>query len=302
MKIQKVIPSGYCKGVVRAITLVKQTRIANPNEKIYVLGMIVHNTYITKALAYHNIITLDDSKYTKEELIDQVNDGIIIFTAHGIADYLKQKVIDKGLKYVDASCIDVIKTKDIVKEKLKEGYEVIYIGKHNHPEADAVLAESNRIHLVTNIKDVDELDIKDKVFVTNQTTMSILEVHEIFEHIKVLYPNALIQPEICNATSARQQATINLKDCDLLYIVGDPKSNNSNKLKEIAIKNGIPKVRLIGAAFEIEEEDLQDVENIYVTAGASTPTYLTNQVIETLNTYNETHELKKPDVDLSQII
>lgn len=171
MKIQKVIPSGYCKGVVRAITLVKQTRIANPNEKIYVLGMIVHNTYITKALAYHNIITLDDSKYTKEELIDQVNDGIIIFTAHGIADYLKQKVIDKGLKYVDASCIDVIKTKDIVKEKLKEGYEVIYIGKHNHPEADAVLAESNRIHLVTNIKDVDELDIKDKVFVTNQTTM-----------------------------------------------------------------------------------------------------------------------------------
>lgn len=112
----------------------------------------------------------------------------------------------------------------------------------------------------------------------------------------------MIQPEICNATSARQQATINLKDCDLLYIVGDPKSNNSNKLKEIAIKNGIPKVRLIGAAFEIEEEDLQDVENIYVTAGASTPTYLTNQVIETLNTYNETHELKKPDVDLSQII
>ena len=302
MKIQKVIPSGYCKGVVRAINLVKQTRLQNPDEPIYVLGMIVHNTYITKALAYHNIVTLDDSHKTKEELIDQINDGIIIFTAHGIADYLKEKVIAKGLRYVDASCIDVIKTKDIVKEKLKEDYEILYIGKKHHPEAEAVLAESPRIHLITKIEDVDALGDYPKVFVTNQTTMSILEIHKIFECIKEKYPHAYVQPEICNATSARQQATIDLKDCDLLYIVGDPKSNNSNKLKEIAIQNGIPKVRLIGAAFEIEECDLQDVENVYVTAGASTPTYLTNQVIETLNIYNETRELKKPDVDLSQII
>ena len=302
MKIKKVIPSGYCKGVVRAINLVKETRIKNPNEKIYVLGMIVHNSYITKALAYHDIITLDDSKNTKEELIDQIDEGIIVFTAHGIADSLKDKVTKKGLRYVDASCTDVIKTKDIVKDKLHNGYEVLYIGKQNHPEAEAVLAESKHIHLITKIADIENLKHYEKVFVTNQTTMSILEIHKIFDKILEKFPNANMQPEICNATRTRQEAVINLDDCDLLYIVGDPKSNNSNKLKEIAIENGVDKVRLIEAALEIDEEDLQNVENIYVTAGASTPTYLTNQVIKTLEDFNETGILKKPDVDLSQII
>lgn len=302
MEIKKVVPSGYCKGVIRAINLVKQTRLQNPDKKIYVLGMIVHNTFITEALNELNIITLDDKIKTKEAWIDEIDDGIIIFTAHGIADCIKEKALKKGLTCVDASCIDVIKTKDITKEYLALGYEILYVGKNNHPEALAVLAESKHIHLITNFDDITTLDNYQKVFVTNQTTMSIFEVKKLFDEILKKYPNAIIQKEICNATSSRQQAILDLKNCDLLYIVGDTKSNNSNKLKEIAIDNGIEKVRLIGSALEINEEDLKDVKHIYVTAGASTPTYLTNQVIDVLKTYDETKVLKKPMIDLTKII
>ena len=302
MEIKKVIPSGYCKGVIRAINLVKQTRLDNPQTKIYILGMIVHNTYITKALDELNIITLDDKVKSKEEWIDSIDDGIVIFTAHGIADHIKTKALNNGLRCVDASCSDVIKTKDITKEYLKQGYEVLYVGKANHPEALAVLAESTHIHLITKIDDINTLGNYQKVFVTNQTTMSIFEVKKLFDEILIKYPEAIIQREICNATSSRQQAILDLKDCDLLYIVGDTKSNNSNKLKEIAEENGINKVRLIGSALEISEDDLINVEKVYITAGASTPTYLTNQVIDVLKTYNDTKELKKPMIDLAKII
>lgn len=302
MKIQKVIPSGYCKGVVRAIELVKKTRIENPNDKIYVLGMIVHNTYVTEALKNLDVITLSDELKSKEEWIDEIDDGIVIFTAHGISDQIKNKAITKGLRYVDASCIDVIKTREIVKERLNDDYEILYIGKRNHPEAMAVLSISSHIHLISEAQDIYKLDEYPKVFVTNQTTMSIYDIRDLFNEIRNKYNHAVFEEEICNATSSRQKATMNLKDCDVLYIVGDTKSNNSNKLKEIAVKNGIKTVRLIGCANEIEEKDLDGVNNIYVTAGASTPTYLTNQVIDTLNCYAETHVLKKPSVDLNKII
>lgn len=302
MKVTKVIPSGYCKGVVHAINLVKKTRTQYPNENIYILGMIVHNTYITEALKSLDIITLNDHLKTKEEWIDEIDDGIIIFTAHGISNSIIEKVKRKGLKYVDASCTDVIKTKNIVKEKLLEGYEILYIGKKSHPEAEAILDISDKIHLITDINSIKELGTYPKVFVTNQTTMSIYEIDYLFKEIASKYPDAIFQEEICNATSSRQKATLELKDCDTLYIVGDIRSNNSNKLKEIAISNGIKTVRLIGSALEIYENDLKDAENVYVTAGASTPTYLTNQVIDVLNDYDKTHILKKPSIDFNKII
>ena len=302
MKIKKVIPSGYCKGVVGAINIAKKTKEQYPNEKITVLGMIVHNKYITEALRQIGVETLDDSNKTKEELIEEVNEGVVIFTAHGIADHIKARAKEKGLILVDASCSDVVKTQNIVKDKLAEGYEILYIGKKNHPEAVAVLAISEHIHLVSKVSDLESLSDYPKVFVTNQTTMSIFETRFIFDKILEKYPNAVILEEICKATSSRQEAIIKLEDCDLLYIVGDPKSNNSNKLREIGLQNGVKKAFLIESANDIKEEDLKDAQNVYVTAGASTPTYLTNQVIEVLNDYNETHILKKPSIDISHII
>ncbi|MBP5280703.1 MAG: 4-hydroxy-3-methylbut-2-enyl diphosphate reductase [Erysipelotrichaceae bacterium] len=283
MEVKRVVPSGYCKGVVNAIKLAKQTRKDNPDEKIYILGMLVHNSFVSDELASLGIITLDDSVKSKEELLDEVDEGIVIFTAHGISDHIKDKAAAKGLKYVDATCVDVLKTQNIIKEYLKDGYEVIYFGKRKHPEAEAVLSISDKIHLVTSNEDIEKLDLHDrKLFLTNQTTMSYLELKDLIDKVKEIYPDIIIQKEICNATSSRQEAISKLEDCDLLYVVGDSKSNNTNKLVDIGKKQGIRKVLLIHNYRDINEKDLEDVKRIYVTAGASTPPLLIDEVISYL--------------------
>lgn len=283
MEIKKVIPSGYCKGVVNAIKLAKQTRIDNPNENIYILGMLVHNSYVSKELQELGITTLDDTNTSKMDLLDSINDGIVIFTAHGISQEIKDKAIAKGLKYVDATCVDVLKTQNIIKDYLNKGYDVIYFGKAKHPEAEAVLSISKNIHLVTCLDDLNNLNIiNDKVFLTNQTTMSYMELSSLIEQAKCLYPSIVIEHEICNATSSRQLAITNLHDCDLLYVVGDNKSNNTNKLVDIGKNHGIKKVLLIQNFKDIDINDLKDINNVYVTAGASTPPALIDEVINYL--------------------
>ena len=288
MEIKKVIPSGYCKGVVNAIRLAKDTKAAHPDKNVYVLGMLVHNSFVTEELSSLGIITLDDSHTTKSQLLDQIDEGIVIFTAHGIADSIKEKAEAKGLQYVDASCSMMHRpgtdlTQNIIKEYLHQGYDVIYFGKPRHPEAEAVLSISDRIHLVYDEKTLRDLEIdNDKVFLTNQTTMSYLELKDLFETAKELYPNVIIEEEICNATSSRQKAIADLEDCDLLYVVGDKKSNNTNKLADIAVRHGIKKVLLIQNYLDIDKDDLKGVNKVYVTAGASTPPSLINEVIDFL--------------------
>ena len=283
MEIKRVVPSGYCKGVVNAINIVKKTKEQYPNENIYILGMIVHNSYVSKQMEDLGVITLEDPNLSKEELLDTIDKGVVIFTAHGISDKIKQKALDKGLICVDASCVDVLKNKDLIKSYLDKGYDVVYFGKKKHPEAEAILSLSNSIHLVSNISDIDNLNISnDNLFITNQTTMSYLEVEDMLKLIKDKYPTCIIQKEICNATSSRQLAITNIKDGDVLYVVGDVKSNNTNKLKEIGSKY-FKKVFLISNYKEINKKDLVNENKIYVTAGASTPPILIDEVIDYLS-------------------
>ena len=283
MKIRKVIPSGYCKGVVNAIEIAKKTRKDYPDLPVYILGMLVHNRYVGKQLEEEGIITLYDEHKSKEQLLDEIKEGVIIFTAHGICDAIKEKVTAKGLKYVDATCVDVLKTQNLIRERLQDGYDVIYFGKKGHPEAEAVLSISDRIRLISSMQDIDALHLDTrKLFFTNQTTMSYLELADIISYLQEKYPFIYIQPEVCNATSSRQKAIYDLQDCDLLYVVGDLKSNNTNMLKEIGIRHGIKKVLLIQTYEDIDKSDLQDIENVYVTAGASTPPELIRQVMEYL--------------------
>lgn len=282
MEVKRIVPSGYCKGVINAINIVKQTKINYPDKKIYILGMIVHNSYVTKQLEDLGIITLDDTNKTKDELLDEINDGVVIFTAHGISDKIKNKAIDKGLTCVDGSCVDVLKTKEVVKKYLKENYDILYFGKKKHPEAEAIISISDKIHLITSKEDIDNLNINNnKIFLTNQTTMSYLELKDIFEYVKSKYPNILIEKEICNATSSRQLAVANIKDGEVLYVVGDIKSNNTNKLADIGRKN-FKKVFLISNKDEINKKDLENISKVYITAGASTPPVLIDEVIDYL--------------------
>lgn len=296
MEILPVIPRGYCKGVVRAIEIAKKCAQDYPDQKITVLGMIVHNQHIVDALKKLNIHTVEDKTKTRIELLDEIDTGVIIFTAHGISEQAKQKAQDKGLICVDASCTDVIETQNIVKAKIKDGYKVLYIGKKNHPEAEAVLSISNQVYLVTSIDDL-KIELDQKIFVTNQTTMSILEIEEIISEITKRWPEAEIMREICNATSIRQKAVLDLKDknIDCLIVVGDPHSNNTTKLKVLGSECGIQNVLMIESIFDLKEEQIASHQRIAITSGASTPTALTNQVIETLRHYASTQQFIYPE-------
>ena len=127
MKVTGIVPRGYCKGVIRAINIVKET-IENPGP-ITVLGMIVHNQFIVDALKKRGAITVEDATKTRMELLDEINEGTVIITAHGAGDCVIEKAKSKGLNVVDATCLDVIKTHTLIKEQLKEGKNVLYIGK-----------------------------------------------------------------------------------------------------------------------------------------------------------------------------
>ncbi len=296
MEIIPVVPRGYCKGVVRAIEIAKKCAKDYPDQPITVLGMIVHNQHVVNALENLNIHTVEDKKKTRMELLDKIDEGVVIFTAHGISEQVKNKAREKGLICVDASCTDVIETQKLVKEKVHQGYTVLYIGKKNHPEAEAVLSISEKVHLITSETDLPQKLTAD-VFVTNQTTMSMLEVEDLIQAILKKWPDAEIAREICNATSIRQKAVLDLKDkkIDLLIVVGDPASNNSTKLKVLGMQSGIEHVLMIESVHELNESMISSFDRIAVTSGASTPTVLTTQVFDVLRHYAKTQEFILPD-------
>ena len=283
MNVKRVYPSGYCKGVIHAIELAKQTRKQYPDQKVTILGMIVHNSHVTALLEQEDIITLDDTKASKEELLDQIEEGVVIFTAHGISDHIRQKAVKKGLITIDATCEDVLKTRNIILNYLDQGYDILYFGKKGHPEAEAIISISPKIHLVSTSDDLKEAKIANpKLVLTNQTTMSYLELNDLIIQAKTLYPNLVVLKEICNATGSRQQAISQIENADAIYIVGDVRSNNTNKLKEIAKLSGIPNVFMISDRSEIKKEDLNGLNDIYVSAGASTPPELIDEVVNYL--------------------
>lgn len=304
MEIIPVTPRGFCKGVVNAIAIAKATSLQYPNQNIYMLGMIVHNAYVVEALKQFHIIPLESKSKTRLALLDEISEGVVIFTAHGVSDAVREKAIAKGLIYIDASCSDVIDTQNLVKQKIQEGYAVLYIGLAGHPEAEAIIElNPQKIYLLNSFSQIKTLPPHSgKLFVTNQTTMNIQEIKSIQEALKQKFPQIEIADEICNATRIRQEAILKLQNIDLLYVVGDPKSNNANKLKLIALEHGIKKVFLIESAQEINLNDCAHAQRIAVTSGASTPTFLTQQVITFLTDYALDSTTPIPDFKLNQII
>ncbi len=300
MKVIKVKPRGYCKGVVSAINIAKETVIKYPNEKIYILGMLVHNRYVKTALNTLNVETLDTPGKSRLELLDEIDSGVVIFTAHGVSSAVKAKAIHKGLKIIDASCSDVLRTQSIINNYSLGGYDIIYIGKKGHPEAMAVTHDHSNVHLVENVSDINALKYYRKVFVTNQTTMSIDEIASLMQVIKAKYPYAIFSEEICDATRMRQTAIKQLANqgVDVLFIVGDSASNNSNRLADIGRLIGIKSVYLIDDVNDLGASMVAGCQLAAVSSGASTPTYLTNQVIEAL----ENDDFTPKTIDITAIL
>lgn len=302
MNVIKIAPRGFCKGVIRAIQIVQDTKKNFPDDEIFILGQLVHNQYVKDALYEMGIHVLEDPSKTREELLLSVPKGsIIIFSAHGVSEALKGMANSIAKQCIDASCPDVIRTQDLIKAKIKEKYHILYIGKAHHPEAQAIQSIDDQIDIVENLHDIEKIEVKDKLFVCNQTTMSIDFIEESFLAIKKRFPHAIFSEEVCSATRLRQRAIQELNDCvDLLYVIGDKASNNSNQLVKIAIEKGIQKVYLISDVNGVSEKHLKDVHTIAVSAGASTPSYLSEQVI----TYLQDYELdnKKPRIEIKKIL
>lgn len=304
MKVKPIVPRGYCKGVVRAINIAK--KVANSQEPVYILGMIVHNQYIVDALSSLQVQTIDKKGATRLELLDEVEHGTIIITAHGASDKVLQKAKEKNLHVIDATCPDVIKTHDLIKEYLNKKYDILYIGKQGHPESEGALSiNQEHVHLIEKKQDIDALDKNRKYVMTNQTTMSLYDVFDLCEYAKEVLEDVIIAKETCNATKVRQEAIANIdNDVDAIFIVGDPHSNNTKKLAQIAKEKTQKDVYMIETVLDITNAMLENKTTVAISSGASTPTYLTNQVIEYLTQYDihdsATHQ--KPNIDLQKIL
>lgn len=295
MEIISVVPRGYCQGVVRAIQIARKTAEENQGKPVTMLGMIVHNQYVVDACTRAGIRFVENPGKTREELLDQIDEGIVIFTAHGISPAVREKAAMKGLTVVDASCPDVIRTHQLVMDAIADDRDVLYIGKNGHPESEGTIGLSQRVHLITCAEDVKKFPHLKRVFITNQTTLSLLDIQPVIQACLAMYPEAEVCQEICNATTIRQQAVMKLKDVDLLIVVGDPRSNNSNQLRTIGMKSGIPECLLVESVQSLRQEQIKGKNRIAITSGSSTPNELTSQVITTLQEYARTGIWSIPD-------
>lgn len=289
MEVIKISPRGYCYGVVDAMVLAR-TAAADLDlpRPIYILGMIVHNKHVVDAFEEEGIITLDGEN--RLEILKKVDKGTVIFTAHGVSPEVRQLAKEKGLTIVDATCPDVNKTHELIREKAKENYTILYIGKQGHPEPEGAIGVApEHVLLISSLEDVENLDIDSskQIMVTNQTTMSQWDVKEIINKILEKYPQAEIYNEICLATQVRQEAVAEqAKEADLTIVVGDPKSNNSNRLVQVSEEiAGTPAYRVADVT-EIDLEWLKGANKVAVTSGASTPTQVTREVIQFLEQYD----------------
>ncbi|WP_077621484.1 4-hydroxy-3-methylbut-2-enyl diphosphate reductase [Sediminibacillus massiliensis] len=292
MEVIKIAPRGYCYGVVDAM-VIAQNAVKDPNlpRPIYILGMIVHNSHVNEAFKSEGVITLDGKN--RAELLEEITEGTVVFTAHGVSPEVKERAREKGLTVLDATCPDVTRTHDLIREKVKEGYEVVYIGKKGHPEPEgAVGVAPGHVHLVQTEEDVKNLDIvSEKIIVTNQTTMSQWDVYDVMQNVKERYPQTEMVQEICMATQVRQEAVAEqAKEADLTLVVGDPRSNNSNRLAQVSKEIAGTKAYRIADVSEIDIAWLKGVEKVAVTAGASTPTPITKEVIKFIEEYEEDEE------------
>lgn len=287
MEVTKVKVQGFCKGVIYAIykinKVLKDTNIKKP---IYMLGSLVHNKHIVNAFKNKGIIILEGKK--RIDLLDEINEGSVIFTAHGVSDAVYEKARSKGLNIIDATCKDVIRVHDIVKDKTNNENTVLFLGKKGHPETEGVLESNKSVILIEENFNINQLpEINGNIILTNQTTMSFLDVLKAYDQLKIKYPNLELVEEVCNATRVRQNSVIEFaKNSDLVIVVGDKSSNNTRMLKEVSTKYGNAKSISVETIEDLNSYDLSMYQKVAITSGASTPPAIVNEIIEALRNYD----------------
>ena len=277
-------PRGFCAGVDRAIEIVKRA-IETLGAPIYVRHEVVHNRFVVDDLKSRGAVFVEE--------LDEVPDGAtVIFSAHGVSQAVRAEADRRGLKVFDATCPLVTKVHFEVARHCRAGRDVILIGHAGHPEVEGTMGqwrrdnEGSAIHLVEDIADVATLQLRqpDNVAYTTQTTLSVDDTRGIIEALQARFP-AMQGPkndDICYATQNRQDAVRELAArCDLVLVVGSPNSSNSNRLAELARREGVESY-LIDGAHEIDPAWVAGKHHVGLTAGASAPQVLVDGVIERL--------------------
>ena len=281
VKVVAISPRGYCYGVVDALTLAQRVaadpRVPRP---IHILGMIVHNRHVVEDLRRQGVVTLDGAD--RGALLDRIDTGTVVFTAHGVSPEVKRRAEARGLTCFDATCPDVTRTHAVIEDRVQRGAHIVYIGRKGHPEPEGAMGVApGSVHLVETIADLQELELPEgPVAVVTQTTLSQWDTEELIAACRERYPQAEVFNEICRATQLRQQAVAEQAGVtDLVLVVGDERSNNTNRLVQVAREiAGRPAYR-IDSVEDIRPEWLENVGTVGVTSGSSTPTELVQQVI-----------------------
>ena len=279
MNIILANPRGFCAGVDRAISIV-ELALEIHGAPIYVRHEVVHNRFVVNGLRERGAIFVEE--------LDEVPDGaIVIFSAHGVSQAVRQEAKRRELKVFDATCPLVTKVHMQVARASRKGTKAILIGHEGHPEVQGTMGqydnENGGIFLVESVEDIAKLNIKDDSDLTfmTQTTLSLDDTAEAIAALKAKYPNIQgpRKNDICYATTNRQQAVRELaKQTDLVLVVGSKNSSNSNRLAELATRMGV-QARLIDGAEDIDPSWLENVNAIGLTAGASAPEILVQSVI-----------------------
>ena len=285
MDILLANPRGFCAGVDRAIEIVERA-LELFGAPIYVRHEVVHNRFVVDRLSEAGAVFV-------EELDEVPDNSTVIFSAHGVSKSVRKEGQSRGLKVFDATCPLVTKVHMEVARHCKIGREAVLIGHAGHPEVEGTLGQwmkrpprNNHIYLVETLEDVSSLEVnypQDLAYVT-QTTLSVDDTQAIIQALQTRFP-AIVGPrhdDICYATQNRQDAVKELSGrVDLLLVVGSVNSSNSNRLRELAEKRGVPSY-LIDGAEDILDEWLVSIATVGVTAGASAPESLVREVIDRL--------------------
>lgn len=283
MKILLANPRGFCAGVDRAIAIVNEA-LRRFNPPIYVRHEVVHNKFVVEDLARRGAVFVEE--------LDEVPDGaIVIFSAHGVSKAVEDEAKRRDLTVFDATCPLVTKVHIEVGKFAKGGMDAILIGHAGHPEVEGTMGRfdtsfGGRIHLVEDVEDVAKLDFghdKSLAFVT-QTTLSMDDTANVIDALKDRFPaiNAPRKDDICYATQNRQDAVKLLSHhCEVVLVVGSPNSSNSNRLRELAERMG-RRAYLIDNAGQMSQAWFEGVSHVGVTAGASAPEILIQEVLDTL--------------------
>jgi 4-hydroxy-3-methylbut-2-enyl diphosphate reductase len=272
-------PRGFCAGVERAIEIVERA-LESRGAPIYVRHEIVHNKYVVEDLRKKGAVFVED--------LDEVPRGsTVIFSAHGVSREVRADAEARGLKVFDATCPLVTKVHVEVSKMLREGYEVVMIGHRGHPESEGTMGQSDHgMHLVETLEDVARLAVRDpgRLAYVTQTTLSVDDAAKIVATLRGRFPSIRgpKRDDICYATQNRQDAVKFMAPrCDVVIVVGSPNSSNSNRLREVAQNMGVD-AYMVDSAADLKPEWIAGKPRVGVTAGASAPEVLVNELIERL--------------------